>query len=58
MKEDLKLPEENEPELCAKIKEEFNNDKDLLLTVLSAMGQEKVISHREASKWTLSIFYY
>lgn len=48
-KEDLKLPAD-EPELCAKIKEDFEGQKDIMISVLEAMGQEKIIAHRENSK--------
>lgn len=47
MKEDLKLPE---GELGEHIKADFEEGKDLMLTVQSAMGIEAVISYKEAPK--------
>jgi len=50
-KEDLKLPtDEDSAELVAKIKAEFGNDKDLIVGVISACGQEKLVAFREANK--------
>lgn len=48
-KEDLKLPAD-EAELSEKIKEEFQSGKDLLVTIINAMGLEKIVSYREAQK--------
>ena len=48
-KEDLKLPED-EPEMSEKIRADFGAEKDLLVTVISAMGQEKIIGFRESTK--------
>ena len=44
-KEDLKMPDD--PEMAKKLKEDFDGGKDLLLTVISAMGMEKIVSYRE-----------
>ncbi|KAL6052687.1 translation initiation factor eIF5A [Balamuthia mandrillaris] len=46
-KEDLKLPEE---EVGEKIRAAFGDGKDLIVTVLSAMGIEKVISFKESNQ--------
>jgi translation initiation factor 5A len=43
-KDDLRLPE---GELGAKIKEDFENGKDLIVTVQRAMGIEAIISYKE-----------
>ncbi|KAL4427424.1 hypothetical protein ABPG74_004462 [Tetrahymena malaccensis] len=45
-KEDLKLPDD-EPELVEKLRADFENQKDILVSIISAMGQEKIISYRE-----------
>ncbi|KAM3129674.1 hypothetical protein pb186bvf_018187 [Paramecium bursaria] len=48
-KEDLKLPDtEDDYELCQNCHQMFADGKDLLLSVMSAMGQEKVVGVREA----------
>lgn len=47
MREDLKMPDDDE-ELADKIKSNLDNDKESLVTVLKAMGQEKVIACRDA----------
>ncbi|KAI8320631.1 eukaryotic translation initiation factor 5A [Martensiomyces pterosporus] len=47
MKEDCKLPE---GELGETIQADFDEGKDLLVTVLTAMGIEAAISHKEAPK--------
>jgi len=47
-KEDLKLPTDDD-ELVSKLRADFAGDKDILLSVISAMGQEKIVSYREAS---------
>ena len=49
MKEDLKLPDD--AELAGKIKDDFKAGKDLLVTVVMAMGMEKCISYRETNSW-------
>ncbi|KAM0683872.1 translation initiation factor eIF5A [Mitosporidium daphniae] len=46
-KDDIKLPE---GELGEKITEDFNNGKELLISVVSAMGEELVMSYKEAPK--------
>ncbi|KAL4462878.1 hypothetical protein ABPG72_011134 [Tetrahymena utriculariae] len=45
-KEDLKLPED-EPQMVEKLKADFESQKDILVSIISAMGQEKIISYRE-----------
>ncbi|MBP2405759.1 translation initiation factor 5A [Streptomyces syringium] len=47
MKEDVKLPA---GELGDAIAADFEAGKDLLVTVISAMGEEAAISHKEAPK--------
>ncbi|ORX89544.1 eukaryotic translation initiation factor 5A-2 [Basidiobolus meristosporus CBS 931.73] len=47
MKDDVKQPE---GELGDKLEEDFNEGKELLVTVISAMGEEAVISYKEAPK--------
>ena len=47
-KDDLNLP--NDQDLAKKIKEDFESGKDLLITVVSAMGEECVMSSKEATK--------
>jgi len=50
-KEDLKLPtEEDFAEMVAKLKVEFESGKDLLITVIAAMGLEKIVSFRESNQ--------
>jgi hypothetical protein len=46
MKEDLKLPDD---EYGAKIKELFNADKEVLVTVVKAMGTEGIVAVKEAN---------
>lgn len=46
-KDDVKVPE---GELGLKIMEDFAADKELLVTIVSAMGEEQAISHKEAPK--------
>jgi hypothetical protein len=36
--------------MVAKIKEDFGAGKDLIICVIAAIGQEKVIAYREANK--------
>ena len=45
-REDLRLDVDGD-EVHKKINEDFHNDKDLVLTVLSAMGTEKIIASKE-----------
>ncbi|EAS04499.1 eukaryotic translation initiation factor 5A (macronuclear) [Tetrahymena thermophila SB210] len=45
-KEDLKLPDD-EPQLVEKLRADFDSQKDILVSIISAMGQEKIISYRE-----------
>ncbi|KAG0170840.1 Eukaryotic translation initiation factor 5A [Apophysomyces sp. BC1034] len=46
-KDDVKLPE---GELGDKIEEEFEEGKELLVTVVSAMGEEHALTYKEAPK--------
>ncbi|KAK3809364.1 MAG: eukaryotic translation initiation factor 5A-2 [Benniella sp.] len=46
-KDDVKLPE---GELGQKIKADFEDGKDLLVTIISAMNEEACISYKEAPK--------
>lgn len=43
---DLKIDEDSD-ESHKKLKEDFDEGKDLLVTVLAAMGTEKIIAHKE-----------
>ncbi|KAK9764919.1 translation initiation factor eIF5A [Basidiobolus ranarum] len=47
MKDDVKQPE---GDLGNKMEEEFNEGKELLVTVIAAMGEEAVVSYKEAPK--------
>ncbi|KAF9336793.1 Eukaryotic translation initiation factor 5A, partial [Podila minutissima] len=46
-KDDVKLPE---GELGDKIQAEFDDGKELLVTIIAAMGEEACISFKEAPK--------
>lgn len=46
-KDDVKLPEN---ELGETIKKEFEDDKELIVTVVSAMGEECAMAYKEAPK--------
>jgi translation initiation factor 5A len=46
-KEDVKMPE---GELGQKMKADFDEGKDLLVTIMSAMGEEMAVSYKEAPK--------
>ena len=46
-KDDVKVPE---GELGDKIKADFEDGKEILVTVITAMGEEAAISHKEAPK--------
>ncbi|CAG8652624.1 5909_t:CDS:2, partial [Dentiscutata heterogama] len=46
-KDDVRVPE---GELGEKLQADFNEGKELLVTVISAMGEESVISYKEAPK--------
>merc|ERR1712226_227659 len=48
-REDLKLPDDDDlSDMVAKLKEDVENpDKNLLITVVSAMGDEKIIAYRD-----------
>lgn len=46
-KEDVKLPE---GELGEKLQEDFDEGKDLMVSVVSAMGEEHCLAYKEAPK--------
>lgn len=46
-KDDVKVPE---GDLGKQIEADFNDGKDLLVTIVSAMGEEQAISVKEAPK--------
>ena len=46
-KDDVKLPE---GDMGKQIQAEFDDGKDLLVTIVSAMGEEQAISYKEAPK--------
>lgn len=46
-KDDVKVPE---GEIGDKIQSDFDDGKDLIISVISAMGEEAAISHKEAPK--------
>ena len=46
-KDDVKVPE---GELGDKLQSEFDEGKDLIVTIISAMGEEAAISYKEAPK--------
>ena len=46
-KDDVKIPD---GELGDKIQADFDEGKDLIISVISAMGEEAAISHKEAPK--------
>ncbi|KAK0236893.1 eukaryotic translation initiation factor 5A-2 [Armillaria nabsnona] len=46
-KDDVKVPDS---ELGGQISKEFDDGKDLLVTIISAMGEEQAISYKEAPK--------
>jgi len=46
-KNDLKLPEKEDPELCNKIRYMFDSGKNLLVRVISACGLELVNTVKE-----------
>ena len=46
-KDDVKLPDS---ELGKQIQDDFDEGKDLLVTIVSAMGEEQAISFKEAPK--------
>ncbi|CAG8706479.1 12456_t:CDS:2 [Ambispora leptoticha] len=48
-KDDVRVPE---GEMGEKIQSDFDEGKELLVTVISAMGEESVISYKEAPKGT------
>jgi hypothetical protein len=48
-KDDLKLPLDSNDALCEEIKEKLAGDKDVSVTVLSAMGEDLIIACKEAA---------
>ena len=47
-REDLKLPDDVDlQDMVAKLKSDLEQDKNLLITVVSAMGEEKIIAYRD-----------
>ena len=46
-KDDVKLPDSD---LGKQIQADFDEGKDLLVTIVSAMGEEQAISYKEAPK--------
>ena len=46
-KDDVKVPE---GDLGKQIQTDFDDGKDLLVTIVSAMGEEQAISYKEAPK--------
>ncbi|KAH9846581.1 eukaryotic translation initiation factor 5A [Lenzites betulinus] len=46
-KDDVKVPEDD---LGKQIQADFDDGKDLLITIISAMGEEQAISYKEAPK--------
>ena len=50
-KDDVKLPE---GELGNKIQEDFDAGKDLIVTVVAAMGEEHALAYKEAPKCKFS----
>lgn len=46
-KDDVKIPD---GDLGDKIQNDFDDGKDLIISVISAMGEEAAISHKEAPK--------
>ena len=46
-KDDVKVPE---GDLGKQIKGDFDEGKDLLVTIITAMGEEQAISYKEAPK--------
>lgn len=47
-KEDIKLPAD-EPEISQKIKDAVENGVDMIVAVLSAMGEEKIVAAKESN---------
>ena len=48
IREDLSLPKDRE--LSEKIKKEFEGGKDMMVTVVGAMGEESIMSCKENNK--------
>ncbi len=49
VKEDLKVPDDDEI-VSSKIREGFEANKEILVSVLSAMGEEKIVAAKESSQ--------
>ncbi len=49
VKEDLKVPDDDEI-VSTKIREGFEANKEILVSVLSAMGEEKIVAAKESSQ--------
>jgi translation initiation factor 5A len=47
-KEDIKLPAD-EPEISQKIREAVDNGTDMIVAVLAAMGEEKIVAAKESN---------
>ena len=45
-RDDLKMPDD--PELSSKIKKDFDDGKELVVTVQKAMNEEQIMSYKEA----------
>lgn len=54
-KDDVKLPE---GELGDKLQEEFDDGKELLVTVVSAMGEEHALACKYRMPWLRSIIIF
>ncbi|KAL4436412.1 hypothetical protein ABPG74_002978 [Tetrahymena malaccensis] len=48
IREDLKLPD-GQPQLVQNLKADLKKQKDIIVTILSSMGQEQLISYKEIS---------
>lgn len=48
-KDDLKIPQDTNPELCEEIKNKLHGDTDTVISVLSAMGEDLIIAVKDAS---------
>lgn len=52
LKEDLRLPDDEDSiPVVDQIKEMFAADKEVYVSVISALGKEKVVGCRESNKW-------
>lgn len=48
IKDDVKVPD---GDLGEKIQSDFDDGKDVIISIISAEGEENVISHKDAPKW-------